>query len=159
MVYVDNKISYVSVLRKVTLVMLALLAVTTFNNARAADISLPGSFPSSAIWPGPYASSSALPLGDWHMMAAGRIYKLTILKVEDGIVEGSINSGDFVDGRWDPTIGTGLLTFKRVLPTLTQEYSGFLFPFDTRDPKYRIAGEFGDIAVGSQSGWYATRPR
>jgi len=129
------------------------------NISNAIDLSLPGAFPETAIWSGPYNTSSSLPLGKWNMIAAGRIYSLHIESVVGNAVTGKINSGNFTNGFWDNTAGIGKLTFLRELPTITQEFTAYLFPYDSKDPKYRLAGTFGNISIGTESGWYATKPR
>ena len=47
---------------------------------------LPGVFPADSLFDGPYAKSTALPLGSWRAMANGRVYTLEISAV--GTVEG-----------------------------------------------------------------------
>jgi len=127
------------------------------NLSNAADISLPGSFPETAIWPGPYIPDSSLPPGEWDMLANGRIFSLNIISVIDGVVTATINSGDFINGTWYS--GTGEFTFQRKLPTITQEYTAYLLAYDKNDPKHRLAGTFGNITIGTEAGWYATRSR
>ena len=95
------------------------------NLSIAADISLPGSFPDTAIWPGPYISDSNLPSGEWDMLANGRIFSLNIISIIDGVVLAIINSDDFINGTWNS--GTGEFTFQRKLATITQEYTAYLF--------------------------------
>lgn len=90
-------------------------------------------------------------------MAAGRIYTLQITGVSGGMVTAQFSSGDLEGAAWDAT--TGRLTFIRVLPKLRQEYTGYLLPYDGADSKWRMAGIFGDVEVGPQSGWYATLSR
>ncbi len=116
----------------------------------------PGTFPSTI--PGPHISSSRLPLGTWNVLANGRTFKLEINAVQGNQVDAEFSSGDVADAKWDP--GSGKLVFTRVLPILKQEFTGYLLHFNaTEDPMWRIAGTFGDVDVGEQSGWYATMPR
>lgn len=118
----------------------------------------PGCFPAEqTAFPGPWKTSAKLPQGDWHVMANGRIYTLTITAVSGSQVTATLTSGTIEDATWDAATGT--LTFVRVLPHVKQRFTGYLLHFDDADTKWRMAGIFGDVAVGPQSGWYATQPR
>ena len=122
-------------------------------------ITLPGTFPPQpSEFPGPYQRPRDLPLGKWSVLANGRIYILTINGVTaNNVVEGEFSSGDFERATWDPD--TLVLTFYRVLPQLTQKFTGYLLYYDQSDTLWRMAGTFGDARVGDQSGWYATLNR
>ena len=121
--------------------------------------SQPGCFPADlSAFPGPYRKSSSLPLGEWHVLANGRIYTLQITEVSGSMVTAQLSSGDIEGATWDAA--TGKFTFSRVLPKLRQEFTGYLLHYDEgADLKWRIAGVFGDVKVGPQSGWYATLAR
>lgn len=118
----------------------------------------PGCFPAEqTAFPGPYHPPSALALGEWHVLANGRIYTLNVTAVTGGRVTARLSSGEIERAAWDAT--TRRLTFIRVLRELRQEFTGYLLHYDSADPKWRMAGVFGDVEVGPQSGWYATLPR
>ncbi len=124
----------------------------------------PGCFPiEQTAFPGPYHKSSALPLGPWKVMANGRIYTLNIRSVSGHEVNAEFSSGDIANARWDKDAGnSGVLTFTRVLsdPPLEQNFTGYLLRYDTTDPKWRMAGTFGNKELGHpESGWYATLER
>jgi hypothetical protein len=122
-----------------------------------------GCFPSSAIWGGGgrrYLAGSTLPLGEWHVMANGRIHFLNIISVSGGIVKAEYNDLP-IEGRWDGRV----LTFTRVETRgidLRQNFTGYLMNYLEPDPKWRMAGVFQnerkDDPIGP-AGWYATRPR
>ncbi len=124
--------------------------------------SQPGCFPSDpSDYPGPYQPggllpSEELPLGRWHIMANGRIHYLDIHSVSGSQVTANLSSGSIANAKWDST--SGQLTFTRVT-TIKQEFRGYLMQFDRSDTFWRMAGVFGDVTVGEQAGWYATRPR
>lgn len=89
-------------------------------------------------------------------MANGRIFLLDITSVSGHNVTATLSSGTVVDATWEAA--EGKLTFIRVT-TIKQLYTGYLLHYDDADPKWRMAGYFGDVRVGTQSGWYATLPR
>ncbi|MEM9458955.1 MAG: hypothetical protein AAGF11_32550 [Myxococcota bacterium] len=129
------------------------------------DLQHPGSFPSSSIYGGPYRESSALPTGEWHVMANGRIYALKIVKVSGGQVEASLTSGEVSAAKWSAS--ERILVFTRSVPgQVEQEWTGYLMAYSAKDPKWRIAGTLRNVrSLGEHSvplgtsGWYATRPR
>lgn len=118
-----------------------------------------GCFPTTAIWSDPYTSARELPLGKWHVVANGRIYQLIITAVSGGEVTGQFNGFDMVDAAWDGSAVAGVLTFTRVEPAISQQFTGYLMAFAPEDDKWRMAGVFGAIGAGVQAGWYATQPR
>ena len=130
-------------------------------------LSKPGCFPSSAIWGGPYNVPSTLPLGEWHVMANGRIHFLQITSVSGSEVTGDYNGEALVHGSWDST--TRMLKFYRFIPdvgggrSLLQHFTGYLMHFAEPDGKWRIAGIFaGNVHKppsdpdSPKAGWYAT---
>ena len=126
---------------------------------------LPGSFkPEPTSFPGPYQYSGSLPLGEWNMLANGRVYELTISGLQGHRVDASMSSGIIQDAEWNDSATASTLatlSFTRVLASvgLKQRYSAYLLHFDPNDPFWRLVGTFGDIRVGDQAGWYATLPR
>ncbi|MEO1368998.1 MAG: hypothetical protein AAFX50_17620 [Acidobacteriota bacterium] len=126
---------------------------------------LPGSFkPEPTSFPGPYRYSDTLPLGEWNMLANGRVYVLTLSGVQGHRVDASMSSGLLQDAEWRGTAtasSLATLSFTRVLPNhgLKQRYSAYLLHYDRNDPFWRLVGTFGDINIGDHAGWYATRPR
>ncbi|MEO1084705.1 MAG: hypothetical protein AAFY88_10735 [Acidobacteriota bacterium] len=126
---------------------------------------LPGSFnPAPTSFPGPYQYSGELPLGEWNMLANGRVYELTISDVRGHRVAAAMSSGLIQDAEWRGSAtasSLATLSFTRVLPSigLKQRFSGYLLHYDRNDPFWRLVGTFGDITVGDQAGWYATLPR
>ncbi|MCB9570064.1 MAG: hypothetical protein H6710_23055 [Myxococcales bacterium] len=126
---------------------------------------LPGVFPADSLFDGPYAKSTALPLGSWRAMANGRVYTLEITAQAGADVTATMSSGTIRDARWDPA--TLHFTFTRVIPNvIEQAFSAYLFHFDEADPLWRMAGTFQTVKNLSQhsvpmipSGWYATLHR
>ena len=122
----------------------------------------PGNFPTDVTqYPGPYQPggmhpSEELPLGRWHVMANGRILLLDIHGVSGSRVDASLSSGQIVNAEWDES--SGKLTFTRVT-SIKQDFRGYLMQFDPSDVHWRMAGVYGNVQVGEQTGWYATRPR
>lgn len=109
---------------------------------------------------GPYQSRGTLPLGEWYVFANGRIYMLDITDVSGSIVTATFSSGDIANATWNAP----RLEFTRVVRTsstseLRQQFSGYLSAWDDNDPKWRMAGVFGDVRDIPQAGWYATLPR
>lgn len=122
------------------------------------DQTQPGCFPAAQnAFSGPYHQSSTLPQGEWHVLANGRIYTLNITQVSGNKVTAELSSGDIEDATWDASAGK--LTFIRILPQMKQEFVGYLLHYDEADPQWRMAGNFGEVDAGPQSGWYATLPR
>ncbi|MEM7051949.1 MAG: hypothetical protein AAF604_19940 [Acidobacteriota bacterium] len=121
----------------------------------------PGSFPANSVYGGPYQYPSDLPLGEWNMMANGRIFQLDLQSISGLQVQGTISSGDFLNGKWSGTTGPsllGVLTFVRVTQ-IKQYFTGYLMHHSERDPLWRIAGTY-ETKDGSGKGcWYATLPR
>lgn len=118
----------------------------------------PGCFPADpTAFPAPHHQPSTLPVGEWRLLANGRIYIFDITAVTGSRVTADLSSGDIEGAHWD--VGNSSLTFIRVLPGLRQEFTGYLLHYSKADPKWRMAGVFGDVTVGPQSGWYATLPR
>jgi len=122
----------------------------------------PGCFPPTAEWDGEiYHEESTLPLGEWHVMANGRIHKLNIISVSGGTVAGEYNDLPIEDGEWDGKV----LTFNRVETRgifLRQKFKGYLMQYVNPDYKWRIAGVLKHVPDKHEfgpSGWYATRPR
>ena len=118
----------------------------------------PGSFPRTSAYPDPYTTPRDLPLGRWYLMANGRIYQLDITAVSGTAVTATLSSGDVKDAKWDAS--TRKLTFFRSLPRLglVQQFTGYLLAYsDGKDPKWRMAGIFGNDKA--KSGWYATQHR
>ncbi|MEM1181211.1 MAG: hypothetical protein AAGM22_22915 [Acidobacteriota bacterium] len=126
---------------------------------------LPGSFePAPSTFPGPYSFSGQLPLGEWNMLANGRIYTLTISDVRGSRVEADMSSGRIQDAEWKDTASASslaTLTFTRVIDAtgLKQRYHAYLLHYDRNDPLWRLVGTYGNVTVGEQAGWYATLPR
>lgn len=125
-----------------------------------------GCFPATAPrdWNGEiYHRPPALPLGEWRVMANGRIHHLNLTAVSGGVVTGTYNDLPIEAGYWDGN----MLTFYRVetrIPSeiLRQKFVGYLMQYVNPDYKWRIAGVFQadpdrhDIGPG---GWYATLQR
>lgn len=124
------------------------------------DVTEAGCFPSSAIWHGErYHTASALPLGEWNVMANGRIHRLNIINVSGSTVTGEYNGLPIDAGHWDGK----MLTFIRVETRgidLRQKFTGYLMHHVSPDYNWRLAGVFGKEELPEpQAGWYATLPR
>ena len=126
---------------------------------------LPGSFkPNPTSFPGPYQYSGQLPLGEWNMLANGRVYTLTLSSVNGNQVDADLSSGTIQDAEWDDSASASslaTLSFTRVVEAtgLKQRFSAYLLHSDANDPLWRLVGTYGDIRVGDQAGWYATLPK
>ncbi len=126
---------------------------------------LPGSFPTSSIYGGPYTESTSLPTGEWHVMANGRIYTLEVLAVSGSDVKATLSSGTITKARWSSS--TQQLIFTRVVPDqVEQEWTGYLMTYSSADPQWRMAGTLRNVrSLGEHrvplatGGWYAARPR
>ena len=126
----------------------------------------PGCFPSSAIWSRvdhTYTNPTALPLGQWHVMANGRIHSLNIISVSGSTVKSEYNGLPIEDAEWDGKVLKFIRHETRGID-LHQEYTGYLMQYLEPDPKWRIAGVFVGTETapppnGPHAGWYATRPR
>ena len=126
---------------------------------------LPGSFPTTAIYGGPYREENRLPSGGWHVMANGRIFLLEVIGESGGDVRATLNSGEITRARW--SVGERKLVCTRVVPgQIEQEWTGYLMAFSSKDPQWRIAGTFRNVrGLGPTSvplttgGWYATQMR
>ena len=118
----------------------------------------PGCFPSDVTtFNDPFIKPETLPLGEWKMMANGRIYNFEITDVRGNRFAANFSSGDIVDGSWDAD--SCKINFYRVLPVLKQEFTGYLLSHDQRDRKWRMAGTFYQESLDVSSGWYATLDR
>ena len=166
-------------LKRNTLFMASVLSLSliSINGCSNAPL-LPGSFPSTSIFPAPYvkAFNKTDIVGNWHMIANGRIYNLNI-----GQVNGKTNIQSRL-GRIDSVVWnttTGKLSFQRYLSKskivngevihykIIQNYTGYLMEYtkennSKKDYKWRISGTFMQVSPTIDkpiSGWYATRPR
>ena len=153
---------------------LSLMGINGCSNAPL----LPGSFPTTSIFKDPYVKifNKTDIIGNWHMMANGRIYNLDISQVNGKTkIKSRLGRIDFVN--WNAI--TGKLTFQRYRPASTivngkiipykiiQNYTGYLMEYtkennSKKDYKWRISGTFVQVSPTVHqpiSGWYATRPR
>lgn len=124
------------------------------------NLTSPGCFPDQiSAYPGPYSSSPAIPLGDWHVMGNGRIYTLTIISESGGVVQARLSSGDVTDAKWNAS--EQKLTFKRIIPgVVEQEWIGYVMAYDAKDLKWRMAGTLRNLTAPLvTAGFYATLPR
>ena len=119
---------------------------------------VPGAFPETSIYPGPYRLNPDLPTGDWNVFANGRIYTITIHGISGGAVKGEMASGTFKDGGYDAK--TGILKFTRELPDGNPQYwSGQLMYYSAEDTSHRMAGTIDQPNIRQTGSWYATLAR
>jgi len=153
------------------------LSLISINGCSNAPL-LPGSFPTTSIFPGPYEKTFNKTdiVGNWHMIANGRIYNLDISQVNGKTkIQSRLGRIDSVD--WNAT--TGKLSFQRYLPQskivdgevipykIIQNYTGYLMGYTKennrkKDYKWRMSGTFIQVSPTIHkpvNGWYATRPR
>ena len=142
---------------------------------------LPGSFPKTGVFQGPYQQKfkRADIIGNWHMIANGRIYNLDISN-KNGKLEVNSRLGPITVTEWNPTIGKfsfqrnrtnhKIINNKKISYNLIQNFTGYLMAYshETRKPgtqkdyKWRMAGTFTQctpLIHRSHASWYATRPR
>lgn len=123
-----------------------------------------GCFPSSAIWGGSggrYLAGSELPLGEWHVMANGRIHLLNIISVSGSTVTGEYNDLPIEEAEWDGKVLKFIRHETRGID-LRQKFTGHLMRYLKPDPKWRMAGVFQNVEEDDPigpAGWYATRQR
>ena len=131
---------------------------------------LPGSFPKTSIFKGPYKKSVTIEgfVGDWHVMANGRIYNIGIKNNNGQLVIDGHGMGDISNVAWT---NDGILTFTRKVSrtNLEQNFTGYFMQYSYTDrnggmPDYkrRIAGTYTQVSPilrgRNTTGWYATQP-
>lgn len=132
---------------------------------------LPGSFPETGVLKGPYEKYITIDdlVGDWHIMANGRVYNASMSASGQQLSINGKGMGMISEVEWTKN---GMLTFTRSISraNLIQRFTGYFMQYSYTnnnggipDYKRRIAGVLEQVSpvplsVGNTSGWYATRP-
>ena len=138
----------------------------------------PGAFPSTSTLKGPYEKKITKNdlVGDWHIMANGRVFTITIKNNQGDLVIDGHSMGDISQVTWTKN---RILTFLREVPNtdISQQYTGYFMTYSKgqyhtngeprkdaiADYKRRMAGFFEQLSPLLDeeemiAGWYATRP-
>ena len=131
---------------------------------------LPGSFPKTGVFKGPYKRLLSIDdfVGDWHLMTNGRVRKISIKNNNGQLFIDGHGMGDISNVAWTKN---GILTFTRKLSrtNLEQNFTGYFMQYSYTernggmpDYKRRIAGTYTQVSpilnARNTSRWYATQP-